>query len=51
MAVEPREAFFTGNIVKHPEAGLLQGDYASEWGNAQFIVLDSFWFTSTFRAE
>jgi hypothetical protein len=36
---------YSGNITPEPNAGLLQDYYAWEWGNAQFIVLDPFWFT------
>ncbi len=36
---------YTGNITPEPNAGLLQDYYAWEWGNAQFIVLDPFWFS------
>ncbi len=39
------DEFFTGNANKHPEAGLLQDYYAWQWGDAQFIVLDPFWFS------
>ena len=43
--------FFTGNANKHPEAGLLQDYYAWQWGDAQFIVLDPFWFTQQQRGR
>ena len=43
--------FFTGNANKHPEAGLLQDYYAWQWGDAQFIVLDPFWFTQQQRGH
>ncbi|HEY3418324.1 MAG TPA: metallophosphoesterase, partial [Armatimonadota bacterium] len=39
------DAFYTGNGTTHPFAGQLQDYYAWEWGDAQFIVLDPFWFT------
>ncbi len=39
------DAFYSGNGVRHPRAGLLQDYYAWEWGDAQFIVLDPFWFS------
>lgn len=45
------DAFFTGNATKHPEAGLLQDYYAWQWGDAQFIVLDPFWFTQQQRGR
>lgn len=38
-------AFYSGNGVRHPQAGLLQDYYAWEWGDAQFIALDPFWFS------
>ena len=44
-------AFFTGNSNKHPEAGLLQDYYAWQWGDAQFIVLDPFWFSQQQRGH
>ncbi len=45
------DEFFTGNANKHPEAGLLQDYYAWQWGDAQFIVLDPFWFTQQQRGH
>jgi predicted phosphodiesterase len=45
------DKFFTGNAAKHPEAGLLQDYYAWEWGAAQFIVLDPFWYTQRTRGQ
>ena len=43
------DSFYTGNAVKHPEAGLLQNYYAWQWGDALFVVLDPFWFTQRQR--
>ncbi len=43
--------FFTGNATKHPDAGLLQDYYAWTWGDAQFIVLDPFWYTQKQRGQ
>ena len=37
--------FYSGNTHPEPFVGLPQDYYAFEWGNAQFIVLDPFWFT------
>ena len=37
--------FYSGNGHSEPYVGLPQDYYAFEWGNAQFIVLDPFWFT------
>ena len=45
------DSFFSGNATKHPEAGLLQDYYAWEWGDAQFIVLDPFWYTQRTRGQ
>ncbi len=45
------DEFFTGNSNKHPEAGLLQDYYAWLWGDAQFIVLDPFWFSQQQRGR
>ena len=39
--------FFTGNDNAEPEVGLPENYYAFEWGNAQFIVLDPFRYTTT----
>ena len=39
------DAFYSGNGIRHPQAGLLQDYYAWEWGDAQFIALDPFWFS------
>lgn len=43
--------FFSGNANPHPEAGLLQDYYAWQWGDAQCIVLDPFWFTQPQRGR
>jgi predicted phosphodiesterase len=45
------DGFYTGDGKKHPGAGLLQDYYAWEWGDAQFIVLDPFWFTQKERGQ
>ena len=45
------DSFYTGDAAKHPEAGLLQDYYAWQWGDAQFIVLDPFWFTQAERGK
>ena len=39
------DGIYTGNVNPEPNAGLLQDYYAWEWGNAQFIVLDPFWYS------
>jgi hypothetical protein len=38
--------FFSGNATEIPFVGLAQNYYAFEWGNALFVVLDPYWFTS-----
>ncbi len=45
------DSFYTGNMTKHPEAGLLQDYYAWEWGDALFVVLDPFWFMQKRRGR
>lgn len=42
---EPNE-FYSGNRTPQKYAGLLQDYYAWEWGDALFVVLDPFWFTT-----
>jgi predicted phosphodiesterase len=37
--------FYTGNTERHPRAGLLQDYYEFEWGDAQFLILDPFWYS------
>ena len=41
--------FYTGDTFKDPRAGLLEDYYAWEWGDALFIVLDPFWYTTRQR--
>lgn len=45
------DEFFSGNQVRHPEAGLLQDYYAWQWGDALLIVLDPFWYTQSQRGR
>ncbi len=45
------DRFYVGDALRHPEAGLLQDYYAWEWGDALFVVLDPFWFTSPPRGQ
>lgn len=40
------DTFYTGNRTPVPATGLLQDYYAWEWGDALFVVLDPFWFTT-----
>jgi predicted phosphodiesterase len=41
--------FYPGNTHKDPVGGLLQDYYAWQWGDALFIVLDPFWYTTRQR--
>jgi predicted phosphodiesterase len=40
------DGFYSGNETKHPLAGTLQDYYAWAWGDALFIVLDPYWYSS-----
>lgn len=40
------DSFYTGNDQIDPEIGLLQDYYQWKWGDAQFIVLDPFRYTT-----
>jgi len=43
------DTFYTGNVTKDAHAGLLEDYYAWEWGDALFIVLDPFWYSTRQR--
>lgn len=43
------DAFYTGNVEKHPQAGLLENYYAWSWGDALFVVLDPYWTSASNR--
>ena len=45
------DGFYTGNEVKHPTLGLLENYYAWEWGDALFVTLDPFWFSSEKKGD
>ena len=45
------DGFYTGNVSRHPEAGLLQDYYAWEWGDALFMVLDPYWYAADRQAD
>jgi hypothetical protein len=45
------DGFYTGDAMRHPQAGLLQDYYAWEWGDALFLVLDPFWFAQRQRGQ
>lgn len=40
-------AFYTGNADNDPVLGLLENYYAFEWGDALFVMLDPYWYTTT----
>ena len=37
--------FYTGDTIVHPFVGQRENYYAWAWGDAQFIVLDPYWYT------
>jgi hypothetical protein len=43
---EPDE-FYTGNRDSQSGAGLMQDYYAWQWGDALFVVLDPYWYTTS----
>jgi hypothetical protein len=45
------DGFYSGNSQPHPRSGLLENYYAWTWGDAQFIVLDPFRFSSAKRDD
>jgi hypothetical protein len=45
------DAFYSGNATPDPRAGRLQDYYAWEWGDALFVVLDPFSFTTRPRGD
>lgn len=45
------EGFYSGDLTRHPEAGLLRDYYAWTWGEALFVVLDPFWFAPRQRGQ
>ncbi|MCE9520303.1 MAG: metallophosphoesterase family protein [Verrucomicrobia bacterium] len=40
------DGIYSGNATPFEDAGLLQDYYAWQWGDALFVVLDPFWFTT-----
>lgn len=40
------DAFYSGNATPHGATGLLQDYYAFTWGDALFVVLDPFWYST-----
>ncbi len=45
------DGFYTGNSTPDKTVGALQDYYAWIWGDAQFIVLDPYWFTPSMRGD
>lgn len=41
------DGFYTGNQKPEPFVGLRGNYYAWEWGDALFVVLDPYWYTTT----
>lgn len=39
--------FYTGDTIVHQYVGQRQNYYSFTWGDAQFIVLDPYWYTTT----
>jgi hypothetical protein len=40
------DSFYSGNTIIEPIVGLRQNYYAWEWGDALFVVLDPFWYST-----
>lgn len=40
-------AFYSGSTTTEPIIGVRDGYYAWEWGDALFVVLDPFWYTTS----
>jgi hypothetical protein len=40
------DQFYSGNTISEPNVGLRQNYYSWEWGNALFVVLDPFWYST-----
>jgi hypothetical protein len=41
------DGFYSGNAVTEPGTGLRQDYYAWRWGDALFIVIDPYWYTTS----
>jgi len=39
-------AFYSGDTIHHPYVGQRENYYSWTWGDAQFVVLDPYWYTS-----
>lgn len=42
----PDGGFYTGDTTQHDYVGQRENYYAWQWGNALFVVLDPYWYTS-----
>jgi phosphodiesterase/alkaline phosphatase D-like protein len=40
------DGFYSGNTTAEPYVGLRENYYAWEWGDALFVVLDPYWYTT-----
>lgn len=40
------DGFYSGDTVDHPFTGLSERYFAWQWGDAQFIVIDPYWYTT-----
>lgn len=40
------DGFYTGDATNHPLVGQRENYYAWQWGDALFVVLDPYWYTS-----
>jgi hypothetical protein len=38
--------FYTGDTTQHPYVGIRQNYYSFSWGDAQFFILDPYWYTN-----
>lgn len=47
FAVPLPDSFFSGSTTNEPFVGPRGAYYAWEWGDAQFIVLDPYWYTTS----
>lgn len=45
------DGFYAGDAFRHAQAGLLQDYYAWTWGDALFVVLSPYWWTSRSRGN
>ena len=40
------DGIYSGNEIQHEDLGLLEDYYAWKWGDALFVVLDPYWYTT-----